>query len=146
MIVGAFIHIAALSLMFNYNIQAPVIYIVFTGIIGGIASASFQTSNSSIIMGSVNPDQRGAASAMMAVVISMSISLGMAWAGTVFSISKSLQIEKLITQSVEKAQASQQAVPFAFHNTILVSICIATILIISVLISELFKRQNNITI
>ncbi len=142
-IIGVFIQIAMLFLLFNYNTQTSIIFIIFTGIIGGIAGAAFQTANTSIIMGAIRPEQRGAASAMMASVLGMSLSLGMAWAGTVFSIQKTFHHGELIRRGVEQGLATNQSVSLAFHNTISISICIGILLAISTLLPVIKSKRDN---
>jgi EmrB/QacA subfamily drug resistance transporter len=143
-ITGAIIFLASLFLMYNYNLQIGISFIIFTSIIGGIASGTFQPSNSSIIMGSVHPDQRGFASALMASIIGLSTSVGMAWSGTVFSLRKTFHEGELIRQGV-KDLVSNQSVSLAFNNTVFVSICIAFFVLISTIIPRITKAKNNQT-
>jgi MFS family permease len=132
--IGAGILIIGLCSYLNFGPQTQISFIVFVFIIMGMGSGTFLTTNSSTIMGSVRPEQRGSASALMASTIGLSLSLGMAWASTVYSMRRVFHQAELTKQGLGADFAANQSIHLSFHDTILISMVLqAMVLVFSLL-------------
>ena len=81
--VGAAIYLAALVLWLNFGLHTSLLFAVVAFVVGGSGSGTFLSANSTAVMAAVKPEQHGAASALLASITGLSLSLGMAWASTV---------------------------------------------------------------
>jgi hypothetical protein len=82
-------------------------------------------------MGSVTRERLGSASALIATQRQVGISLGMALAGSIFSERRLVHTHGLVREGAAQAEAVRQSIPPAFHDALLLSICLglgATIL------------------
>ncbi|HEX9063342.1 MAG TPA: MFS transporter [Clostridia bacterium] len=67
--------------------DTPYYYIIISMIVTGLGSGMFQTPNNSTVMGSVSPQNRGAASGTLATMRNIGMVIGVAISGAVFSTS-----------------------------------------------------------
>lgn len=141
--IGVGIGLVSLFIMYTYDPQTPIILIIFVSILGGVASGTFLPANSSLIMGSVKPENRGSASALIASTIGLGLSLGMAWASTVYSMRKISHQAELTRQGVEAALAANQSIHLAFHDAIIISIFLAFMVLICSLLPKLLPSREE---
>ena len=117
---GAALLIVALCFYFNFGPQTQMLFIVAAFIIMGIGGGVYGASNASAIMGAIGPEQRGPASALMASVTGLSLSIGMSWASTVFSMRRLLHQTLLSGQGPEARFVARQSIHLSFHEVLVV--------------------------
>jgi MFS family permease len=98
--IGGGIGLVAFSFWLSFSPQTPIFLIVLALIVGGVAGGTYLTANGSAIMGSVRPEQRGSASALMMSMTGLSLSLGMTWSGTVYSMRRVFHQAELTRQGL----------------------------------------------
>lgn len=108
--------------MLGFDLQTGVQAVVPVLILLGVGIGMFQPPNNSLILGTVPRDQLGTASALIATLRQVGISLGMALAGTLYSYRILIHQEDLTRQGMPLAEAVRSAIPAAFHDALAVSI------------------------
>jgi len=127
---GAAATALAFALMMFFDLHTGLAAIIPVLILLGVGIGMFQTPNSSMIMGSVPRDRLGTASALMGTLRQVGISLGMALAGALYT-SRLMQYEsELIGNGAEKGEAARLSIPVAFHDTLLLSIVLSTVVVL----------------
>jgi len=81
----------------------------------------------------------GTASALMATLRQVGLSLGMAFAGTLFAARRSIYQAALTKEGAEPEAITSLSIPPAFHDVLLVSACIG----FAVVILSLFRGKGN---
>jgi len=115
--------------MMFFNLDTGMGAIISVLILLGVGIGMFQTPNSSMIMGSVPRDQLGTASALMATVRQVGLSLGMALAGALYT-SRLMQYQsEWVRNGTEGSEAVRLSIPVAFHDTLLLSIILSAVVV-----------------
>ena len=118
---------AAYGLMFAFDVQTPLTFIIPVLFLLGIGIGSFHPSNNSIIMGAVTRDHLGMASALIATQRQVGIAVGMAVTGTFFSARMIIHKAVLYQEGVSAASAVSLSIPPAFHDVLVLAISLQCI-------------------
>jgi EmrB/QacA subfamily drug resistance transporter len=137
--VGASATTAAYLFMSAFDLHTPVSGIVLALILMGVGTGMFQPPNNSTIMGATPRDRLGTASAILATLRQVGLSLGMAFAGTLFAAMRATYQASLIKEGVEPEAITSLSIPPAFHDVLLVSACIG----LAVVILSLFRGKGK---
>jgi EmrB/QacA subfamily drug resistance transporter len=114
----AFVFMLGFDLQSSPGTIAPVLVLL------GVGAGMFHPANNSIIMSAVGREHLGTASALIATQRQVGLAVGMAMAGTLFSLWQGTYQERFLQQGVDLIHASQMAIPLAFHDIALFSIFI----------------------
>jgi MFS family permease len=126
---GAVMTIAFLfMLVFDLNTGMATIVVSFIAL--GIGIGLFNPSNNSILMGSVTRDRLGMASALIATVRQVGLSLGTAIAGAIFSARLVSHKAQLRVQGLEGKNLDRYSIPPAFHDVLWISIILGFVVIV----------------
>jgi EmrB/QacA subfamily drug resistance transporter len=125
---GAMMTIAFLF-MRGFNLDTGTATIVFSFIALGIGIGMFNPSNNSIVMGSVTRDRLGMASALIATVRQVGLSLGTAIAGATFSARLAVHKAQLRVQGLDGKDLERYSIPPAFHDVLLIAIILGVVVI-----------------
>lgn len=136
-ILGAIITIISFWFMYALDLESHLIFIISAQALAGLGMGLFQSPNNSSIMGSVNEDRLGTASAMTATFRQMGISLGMALTGTIYSARLVFHKTELLSRGLQEAMVHKQAVTQSFSDAFFVS----AILMSSVLVLSIMTRK-----
>jgi predicted MFS family arabinose efflux permease len=123
---GAAATALAFVFMMFFDLDTGMTAIIPVLILLGAGIGMFQTPNSSMIMGSVPRDRLGTASALMATLRQVGISLGMALAGALYASRLVHYQSEWIRHGTESSEAARLSIPIAFHDTLLLSIILGT--------------------
>ncbi|MBW1803186.1 MAG: MFS transporter [Deltaproteobacteria bacterium] len=113
---------AAFCIMLLFDLQTPLTLIIPSLVLLGIGIGSFQAPNNSIIMGAVTRDRLGTASALIATLRQAGFSVGMALAGTFFSVRRAFHASLIQGGNPSDVSATNLAIPSAFHEVLLLAI------------------------
>ena len=89
----------------------------------GVGVAAFQAPNNSSIMGAVEKERLGTASALLATQRQVGLSLGMAITGSLYTAKKAGYLVDLGKKGMEAVPAMKNAIAFAFHDSFIVAAC-----------------------
>jgi MFS family permease len=117
----------AYVLMFVFDVQTPLTFIISVLFLLGIGIGSFHPSNNSIIMGAVNREHLGTASALIATQRQVGIAVGMAVTGTFFSERMIIHKAMIYQKGVSEASAMSLSIPPAFHDVLILAISLQCI-------------------
>jgi hypothetical protein len=95
----------------------------------GMGVGMFQAPNSSMIMGSVPRNRLGTASALIATLRQVGLSLGMALAGTLYSFRAMIHERELGMRGLSSSEAARYAIPAAFHDALILSVFLGLMVI-----------------
>ncbi len=137
---GALVTLIAYSLMLGFEAGTQIITIILVLMLVGMGAGLFQAPNNSSIMGAVGPDRLGTASALLAMVRQVGLSLGLAVASTIYAASKSSTQAGLIEKGLESAEATRQAIPVAFHHALLFSIVFLLMVVILTVLGRYLRE------
>jgi len=141
-IIGASATTAAYLFMRTFDLHTPVSEIIPVLILLGVGIGTFQPPNNSTIMGATPRDRLGTASALIATLRQVGISLGMALAGTLFATRRVIYQAKLIKKGAGLEAITSLSIPPAFHDVLLVSAFVG----FAVVILSLFRgKENSVT-
>jgi EmrB/QacA subfamily drug resistance transporter len=125
---------AAMTLAFlfmrYFNLDTGMATIVFSFIALGIGIGLFNPSNNSLVMGSVTRDRLGTASALIATVRQVGLSLGTAVAGATFSARLVTHKAQLRVQGLDGKDLDRYSIPPAFHDVLWISIILGIVVIV----------------
>jgi EmrB/QacA subfamily drug resistance transporter len=121
-VMGAIASTSALFLMVFFDLETGLLSIVSALILSGVGSGMFQSPNSSLIMGSVPRDRLGSASAMLATMRQVGLTLGMALAGTIYASRMDIYQLDWMGKGVQVAEAARLSITTAFRDTLLPSV------------------------
>jgi len=138
-IIGASATTAAYFFMRTFDLHTPVSGIVPVLILLGVGIGTFQPPNNSTIMGATPRDRLGTASALIATLRQVGISLGMALAGTLFATRRTIYQAELIKKGADSGDVISLSIPPAFHDVLLISAFVGC----AVVILSLFRRKEN---
>ncbi|MBW1941307.1 MAG: MFS transporter [Deltaproteobacteria bacterium] len=119
---GAGLTAAGFCFMLGFDLQTPVTTIIGVLLILGMGIGTFQAPNNSTLMGSVDRKRLGSASALIATVRQVGLSLGMALVGTMFTARRAAHQIQFSNQGMEAGQAGRFSIPPAFHDVLLISV------------------------
>jgi MFS family permease len=125
---GAAMTIAFLF-MLGFNLDTGMATIVFSFVALGIGIGLFNPSNNSLVMGSVTRDRLGMASALIATVRQVGLSLGTAIAGATFSAGLVIHKAQLRGQGLDGKDLDRYSIPPAFHDVLWISIILGVVVI-----------------
>lgn len=141
--IGASLTLIANTLMLSLGINTHIISIVFILMLMGSGTGFFQAPNNSSLMGSVGPNHLGTASALLATVRQVGLSLGMAVTSTIYAASKSSTQSELMEKGFQAAEATRKAVPTAFHHALLFSVFFLVIAVVLTIMGRRFSKQGE---
>jgi MFS family permease len=127
---GAGATVVSFTLMRGFDLQTQVTAIIPLLILHGVGIGMFQPPNNSTIMGAVARDRLGTASALIATLRQVGISLGMAMAGTVFSARRVIYQSALNRQGLEAGHSAKLSIPPAFQDVLLLAILIGSLVVL----------------
>jgi EmrB/QacA subfamily drug resistance transporter len=136
---GAVSIIASFLLMRGFDLRTQIMTLIPACLLFGACDGLFQAPNNSTIMGNTPKDRYGMASAIMALLRQMGMSLGMALISAVYSARIDVHQEELSRQGLENTLISRLSITLAFHDVLIVSLIIASIVL---LISFPLKRYS----
>jgi EmrB/QacA subfamily drug resistance transporter len=143
---GALITTAAYSCMLGFNLQTTMTAIVPILIFLGIGIGMFQPPNNSMIMGAVPRDRLGTASALIATLRQVGITLGMATVATLYSARSTAYQQELGRQGLESNLAASMSIPPAFHDVLVISIVMGlAVVFLSFLTARKRERTEEIS-
>ena len=119
---GAGLTAAGFCFMLGFDLQTPVTTIIGVLLILGMGIGTFQAPNNSTLMGSVDRKRLGSASALIATVRQVGLSLGIALVGTMFTARRAVHQIQFSNQGMEAGQAGRFSIPPAFHDVLLISV------------------------
>jgi len=137
--IGASATTGAYLFMSAFTLHTPVRGIILALILMGVGTGMFQPPNNSTIMAATPRDRLGTASALIATLRQVGISLGMAFAGTLFAARRAIYQAALIKEGVEPEAITSLSIPPAFHDVLLVSACVG----FAIVILSLFRGKGN---
>ncbi len=138
-IAGAGMIAASFFLMSRFTLHTGILFIVFVLALLGLGVGVFQPPNNSTIMGSVEPAHFGSVSALIGTSRQVSLSIGMALTGLVFSVRQAIHGDTLRSRGIEGVQLIKRSVSPAFREVVL----IIFILSVAVLILSLLSRAEK---
>jgi EmrB/QacA subfamily drug resistance transporter len=128
-VAAAFFFMRGFSLQTTAGDMIPVLVLL------GFGAGTFQAPNSSTIMGSVSRTRIGTASALMATLRHVGLSVGMALAGTIFSARIMVHETALNRSGLNTAQETSLPISQAFHDVILISLFLQMLVVLLLLVS-----------
>jgi MFS family permease len=137
--IGASATTAAYLFMSTFNLHTPVSGIIPVLILLGVGTGMFQPPNNSTIMGATPRDRLGTASALIATLRQVGISLGMTFAGTLFAARRAIYQAALIKEGARLEEIASLSIPPAFHDVLLISAFLG----FAVVILSLFRGKGN---
>ena len=139
---GAFLTVLSFWLMTGFSLNSRVIDIVPALALAGLGMGMFQSPNSSSIMGAVEKDRLGTASAMISTFRQVGISLGMALAGTIYSIQMAYHQANLKQQGIEELDAGRRAIALSFNDSFYVSAIAMSVVVVLAILT--WQKRNKI--
>jgi EmrB/QacA subfamily drug resistance transporter len=128
-VLGAAAMTIAFLFMLGFNLDTGMATIVFSFVALGIGIGLFSPSNNSLVMGSVTRDRLGMASALIATVRQVGLSLGTAIAGATFSGRLVIHKAQLRGQGLDGKDLDRYSIPPAFHDVLCISIILGVVVI-----------------
>ena len=128
-VLGGAVMTVAFLFMQVFDLDTGMATIIFSFIALGIGIGMFNPSNNSLVMGSVTRDRLGMASALIATVRQVGLSLGTAIAGAVFSARLVIHKAELRVQGMDGKDLDRYSIPPAFHDVLLISIILGVVVI-----------------
>jgi len=129
--------------MLDFDLQTKISTIIFDLVLLGIGVGSFQPPNNSIIMGAVERNRLGSASALIATERQVGISMGMAVAGTIFSMQRAGYLENLRLENTAEAYALRLSIPPAYHDVLMISVILCLCALVLAILSARGKRPKK---
>ena len=125
--VGMALICMALFLISRLNIESSTTDVVLKLVVFGIGSGLFQSPNNSSIIGSAPKNRLGTASAMIATIRQVSLSLGIAISGTVFASYQLFFAAKFALNNINPLMISKLSLVSGFQNTLFMASMICSI-------------------
>ncbi len=139
---GAGATATAFLLMLDFDLQTKISTIVIDLVLLGVGVGSFQAPNNSTIMGSVERERLGSASALIATQRQMGISMGMAFSGAIFSAQRSGYFESFLLENMNEKDAFRLSIPPAYHDVLLISVVLTFCVMMLAILSAYGKRKK----
>ncbi len=127
---GAALVAAGFCLMRGFDLQTPVATIIAVLLILGAGIGTFQAPNNSTLMGAVDRNRLGSASALIATMRQVGLSLGMALVGTMFTARRAAHYVQFSNQGMGAGEAGRFSIPPAFHDVLLVSVILGFVAVL----------------
>jgi EmrB/QacA subfamily drug resistance transporter len=124
-IAGASAITASFAFMLFFSLDTPIGIIALVLMLLGAGIGMFQAPNNSQIMGSAPRNRLGIASALIATLRQVGLSLGMAAAGSLYSLRIATHREAWMKKGLADSEAARHAIPFAFHDALIFSITLS---------------------
>ena len=118
---------SGLFLLSRLTTESTTTDVILRLLLMGIGSGMFQSPNNSAIMGSVPRNRLGTASAMIATVRQMGMSIGLAIAAMVFTSREAFHAAQLASQGLSQDVLKSQALVGGYHDALIVSVLLASI-------------------
>ena len=128
--IGAAATAAAFYCMRGFDLETSVTTIVPVLVLLGVGVGCFQPSNNSMIMGAVTREHLGTASALIATQRQVGLSLGMALAGSLFSVRRVMYQAELLEQGLETDSVARLSIPLAFQDVLVISVLICLLVVL----------------
>lgn len=125
--VGMALICLALFLISRLNIESSTTDVVLKLVVFGIGSGLFQSPNNSSIIGSSPKNRLGTASAMIATIRQVSMSLGIAISGTVLASYQLFFAAKFAQNNINPLMISKLSLVSGFQNTLFMASMICSI-------------------
>ncbi len=133
---------AAFLLMSSFNLQTSIPAIISVLALLGFGIGAFQPPNNSTIMGSVESARLGSVSALIGTSRQVSLSIGMAMAGSVFSVRQGIYHDILPSKGVETFQLLRHSTALAFRDVVLIVFCLSVVILVLSLLSKSRKDRQ----
>jgi MFS family permease len=140
---GATAMTLAFVFMLGFDLQTGVQVIVPVLILLGVGIGMFQPPNNSLILGSVPRNRIGTASALIATLRQVGLSLGIALAGTLYSHRILIHQGNLAQKGLPWPEVVRSAIPSAFHEALAVSILLSLPVIVLSLLARKAAREGR---
>jgi len=121
----------ALLLISRLDLQSSTADVVLRLVLFGVGSGLFQSPNNSSILGAVPRNRLGTASAMLATIRQVGISLGVAVSGTLFAGCRSFFAAKLADSGVSPSMIGKLSLVSSFQDTIFIASVICCVGIVA---------------
>ena len=139
---GAAATATAFLLMLDFDLQTRISTIILDLVLLGIGVGSFQPPNNSSIMGAVDRERLGSASALIATQRQVGICMGMAIAGGIFSVQRSGYLEALRLENIAEQNALRLSIPPAYHDVLMISVVLTFCAMVLAILSARGRRQK----
>jgi MFS family permease len=139
---GAALVATGFCFMLGFDLQTPVMTIIAVLLTLGVGIGTFQAPNNSTLMGSVDRKRLGSASALIATLRQVGLSLGMALVGTMFTARWAAHRIHFSDQGMELGQAERFAIPPAFHDVLIISVILGFMAVFFSMASGTGKKLN----
>ena len=143
-VLGALLTVLSFRLMAGFDLNSRAIDIIPALALAGAGMGMFQSPNHSSIMGAVSKDRLGTASAMVSTFRQVGISLGLALAGTVYSIQMAYHQAALNQKGIEAKLAGQQAIALSFSDSLYVSAIAMSVVVILAALTWQARKPNGV--
>ena len=137
---GAALVGAGFCLMLGFDLHTQTTTIVAVLLILGVGIGTFQAPNNSTLMGSVDRKRLGSASALIATMRQVGLSLGMALVGTMFTARRAVHQIQFSNQGLDGEQAARFSIPPAFHDILVISVILGFMAVLFSMASGKSKR------
>jgi len=135
-VAGAGMIAAAFLSMTRFGLHTGLPEIIFVLALLGFGVGVFQPPNSSTIMSAVEPVRLGSVSALMGTSRQVSISIGMAMAGSVFSLRLGIHHDILRSKGIDAARLLGSSTAPAFREVTLIVFCLSVVVVILSVLSK----------
>jgi EmrB/QacA subfamily drug resistance transporter len=141
--VGGAIVVVGLCFYLNLGPYTTVLFLVALFIVMGIGGGTYLSTNASAIMGAVKPEHRGSASALMMSVTGLSLSLGMSWASTIYSLKRSAYASALTSQGWKAETVPSQSVYLSFHDVVVIAMVFQALVLVFAVLPLVIARLES---
>jgi EmrB/QacA subfamily drug resistance transporter len=121
----------ALLLISRLDLQSSTADVVLRLVLFGVGSGLFQSPNNSSILGAAPRDRLGTASAMLATIRQIGISLGVAASGTLFAGYRASFAAQLAESSADPSMIGKLSLVSSFQDTLVIAFAICSIGIVT---------------
>jgi len=140
---GAVLMVLAFVCMRGFDLTTGATTIIPVLILMGLGVGTFTTPNNSAIMGSVPKERIGTASALIATLRQVGISVGMACVGTLFSLSRGSHHMSLSEQHGSPNVVGELSITLGFHDVLLFSIGVGLLGVIASGLSGIVRNRRR---
>ncbi len=129
-VAGAGMITVSFLLMFRFGLHTGLSEIIAVLALLGFGVGVFQPPNNSSVMGTVEPARLGSVSALMATTRQVSISIGMAMTGSVFSVRQGIYNDILRSKELDAAELLRHSTVPALRDVVFIVFCLSAAVII----------------
>jgi EmrB/QacA subfamily drug resistance transporter len=146
MILGAAMITLTFCLMLTFDLHTSFFTIILLLSFTGLAFGIFGPPSNSIIMGSVPKDRLGTASALIATLRQVGVSIGLAVTGTIYTVRNEYYKKEFIQNDLPALDTEHMAIPPAFHDALIFSIVLGFVTtFICLYILKNIRREEKTT-